>query len=109
MDVILNNLEYLALKIDANPGLTAREYLRALSLYRRGYEGTGNWGASYFTPRGRYRGKLWKDAAPQTRVRFDWTGRVTYGSKKGEWVLTLGGQSYANDARKKLGLPIKKY
>ena len=108
-NVALTNLEYLALKIETTPGLSARELLRALHVYRHGPHkrrgSSGNWGASYFVPSGKYRNVLWTDSAPEVwrRVDNDLELRVR---TKGMWTITALGHGIANRARQKLGLPV---
>jgi len=108
--VALTNLEYLALKIETTPGLSARELLRALHVYRHGPHkrrgSSGNWGASYFVPSGKYRNVLWTDSAPEAWHQPDWADCLIRVRTKGMWTITALGHEVANRARQKLGLPV---
>ena len=64
----LTNIEFLCLKMAANPGQTGRWYLRELHRYRFGTLGEGSWNAIYMSPSGRYRGRLFIDESPKVRV-----------------------------------------
>jgi hypothetical protein len=117
----LNNLEYLALAIYLNPGKSGRHYLRCLYRYRfpkvaklRGAK--GNFGASYFSPSGKYFGRLWEDHAECT-VEFSTYNRPrrpgigTLGvrylkPKSSQWHLTPEGIRRAQQAWEKIGLSL---
>lgn len=100
----LNGIEYLCLKMHLNPGKPARWYLRALHQYRFGTPGTGSWCAGYFSPRGRYRGLLFRDAAPKTRLV---DGLLTKNcSSRGQFYLMGAGHARARAAAAKLGLQL---
>ena len=120
---ILNNLEYLALRIFLQPGRSGRFYLRQLHKYRFPLEHLknpkSNFGAIYFAPSGRYFGRLWVDKAKCT-IPFDSfsaKGKRPRGSSggylvylkpvKSEWVLTKTGMGYARKAAEKLGLVLE--
>ena len=100
-NLALSNIEYLCLKIAANPGMPARWYLRALRQYRFGTPGDGSWNALYFSPRGIYRGRLFIDEAPKDRsVR----GSVTkVCSRRGNIRLLPAGMAKARTAAAKIG------
>ena len=103
-NLALSNIEFLCLKMHGNPGMPARWYLRELHRYRFGTPGTGSWNALYFSPRGHYRGKLFIDEAPKTRIAC---GMVTRNcSKKGQFRLMPAGTAYARRAAAKIGLTL---
>jgi hypothetical protein len=100
----LSNIEYLCLKIHAHPGRPARWYLRELHRYRFGTPGTGSWNAIYFSPCGRYRGKLFIDDAPKTRPA---RGTLTRScSRRGAIRLLPAGVEKAKTAAAKIGLDL---
>lgn len=104
--VALTNTEYLCLKVAANPGHSARWYLRALSQYRRGYPGKGSWNAFYFSPsRPSGRGRYFVDTAPKTRTTNGWSPRSC--SETGSIRLTYAGVLTAQTAAAKIGLDPK--
>jgi len=99
----LTNIEFLCLKMAANPGMPGRWYLRELHRYRFGTPGTGGWNALYLSPRGRYRGRLFTDQAPKNRVvSHRWRTRAE--STVGQFHLTPAGKSVAEIAARKIGL-----
>lgn len=100
-NLALSNIEYLCLKMEANPGQSGRWYLRELHRYRFGTLGDGSWNALYLTPRGRYRGLLFQDTAPKTR-KDSMNGRPC--SSVGQFQLTPAGKVVAQTAKSKLGL-----
>lgn len=99
----LNNIEFLCLKMAANPGQSGRWYLRELHRYRFGTLGSGSWNALYMSPSGGYRGQLFTDTAPKVR-----TARSFLSHKKcssvGKFQLTEAGKGVAARAALKLGL-----
>lgn len=97
----LNNIEFLCLKMEANPGQSGRWYLRELHRYRFGTLGDGSWNSLYLTPRGGYRGMLFQDTAPKNR-KDSMNGRPC--SSVGQFQLTPAGHAVAQVARVKLGL-----
>ena len=100
----LSNIEYLCLKMHANPGMPGRWYLRALHQYRFGTPGDGSWNALYLSPRGSYRGKLFIDEAPKTKIAC---GMVTHNcSKRGQFRLMPAGMAYAQRAAAKIGIEL---
>ena len=98
----LNNIEFLCLKMAANPGQTGRWYLRELHRYRFGTLGEGSWNAIYMSPSGAYRGKLFVDTAPKVRVAHGWKHRNC--SSVGDFVLLSAGRKVAERAARKLGI-----
>ena len=103
-NLALSNIEYLCLKMHANPGMPARWYLRALRQYRFGTPGKGSWNAIYLSPRGRYCGVLFLDTAPKDKAA---SGRFTHTcSKKGQFHLLPAGTAYARRAAAKIGLAL---
>ena len=100
-NLALSNIEYLCLKMHANPGLPARWYLRALRQYRFGTPGDGSWNVGYFSPRGIYRGHLFNDEAPKDRAANGWFTKRQ--SSKGSFHLTARGHTYAQRAAAKIG------
>lgn len=100
----LSNIEYLCLKMHANPGMPGRWYLRALHQYRFGTPGTGSWNALYLSPRNIYRGHLFNDEAPKDRAANGWLTRKQ--SSRGSFHLTARGHAYARRAAAKLGIEL---
>jgi len=100
----LNNVEFLCLKMHAHPGMPARWYLRALHSYRFGIPGTGSWNTMYFRVGNGYRGRLFRDTAPKTRLS---RGMITRShSAIGSFLLTAEGESYAARAAAKIGITL---
>lgn len=96
----LTNIEFLCLKMAANPGESGRWYLRELHRYRWGTLSDGSWNAIYMSPSGGYRGKLFKDAAPKNRIAYGiFTNKC---SRVGSFQLTEAGWSVAERAMAKL-------
>jgi len=100
----LNNIEFLCLKMHANPHRPARWYLRALHSYRFGTPGTGSWNAIYFRIGNGYRGRLFRDEAPKTRPCRGVNARSC--SAIGSFLLTAEGESYAARAAAKIGIAL---
>lgn len=104
MNLKLNGIEYLCLKMAANPGRSGRWYLRELHRYKFGTFCTGSWNALYMSPSGKYRGILFNDNAPKDRVAH---GMFTSScSSVGSFHLTLAGQNKAKLAAQKIGIAI---
>lgn len=103
-NLALSNIEYLCLKIAANPGMPARWYLRALHQYRFGNPSKGSWNAMYFSPRGAYRGRLFIDEAPKDRAANGWITRTC--SRRGNIQLLPEGVAKAKLAAAKIGLDL---
>lgn len=106
-NLVLNNLEYLALKMRANPGQSGRWYLRELYRYRFGKltSAAGSFGARYFVPTGKYRNVLWVDDAPKTSTAHDWSGPKPRPARS-SWRLTPAGEEYASRAFKKISREV---
>ena len=98
----LTNIEFLCLKMAANPGESGRWYLRELHRYRFGTLGEGSWNAVYVSPSGAYRGKLFVDTAPKVRVAHGWKHRNC--SATGNFELLPAGWTVASRAARKLGI-----
>lgn len=109
----LSNVEYLCLKMQANPGMPGRWYRRALGAYHGFRSGTSDNFNMYFMPRrtwgenrNRQVGRYWVDTAERTR-KAGGMGTATHRlvPARSEWTLTGEGWAKANVARRKLGLP----
>ena len=113
----LTNVEYLCLKMQANPGKSGRFYRRALGNYHGDWhKGTSENFNNYFLPPrakfGRPRlddyqvGRYYVDTAPRTKHTGGLgTATSSLVPVKGQWHLTVAGWAKANQARVKLGLP----
>lgn len=103
-NLTLNNIEFLCLKMAANPGQTGRWYLRELHRYRFGTLGEGSWNAIYMSPSGRYRGRLFIDESPKVRVARGWKHRNC--SAVGRFELLPVGRKVAERAAAKIGISL---
>lgn len=115
-NVVLTNVEFIALKMQAHPGRSGRFYRRACLAYKQprlavrlardpNASGSDHY-SFYFRKNSRYRDRLWVDEAEKTvKDHMPWMGRNTMKPKRSEWRLTEEGQRVADRAREKLGLP----
>jgi hypothetical protein len=122
-NVVLTNVEFIALKMQAHPGRSGRFYRRACLAYKqprlaaslaRDPKACGSDHYSfYFRKNSRYRDRLWVDEAEKTvkdHMVSAWSSRRSrmdknMKPKRSEWRLTEEGQRVADRAREKLGLP----
>ena len=110
VNLMLNNVEYLLLKICAHPGKSQRFYRQALENYKSGFSKhhTGESNAMYFRRGGRYRDVLWHDAATREVIDHMSLAWHRYSSgrslkpKVSAMYLTDKGKARAIRARAKL-------
>jgi len=105
VNLMLNNVEYLLLKIGSHPGKSQRFYRRALENYRNGFSKhhTGENNAMYFRQIGRYSDVLWHDVAMCEVIdHMPWHSISSLKPKVSEMYLTNEGIKRAIRARAKL-------
>lgn len=110
----LNNVEYLLIKIAANPGQSQRFFRKALYNYRNGFQSynTGDSYGQYFRvlnrwEKQRYMNVLWKDVAPKDvadPMVSPWGIRGKMKPKRSQIFLTNVGYRRLGEVRRKLGI-----
>jgi hypothetical protein len=110
---VLTNVEYIALKMQSNPGQSGRYYRGEAFKYRypdwfrrrteKGERPVSDHYSQYFRPSCYMVGLYWADSAPKDSTAKIWLGTKPKPSKS-RWDLTRVGWAIANEARKKLGL-----
>jgi hypothetical protein len=115
MDLKLNNVEYIAIKMQENPGMPGRWYRKQLMKYKGWKRFKPVHYSHYFDKVSRsdrvmsnYGLMMWRDRAQPTVRYHSWLrGGWIKKPVRSEWHLTRAGWRYANDARIKLGLDPK--
>ena len=104
----LTNIEYICLKMMANPGRSQRWYRGMLYMYRNGKFNSDSY-HSYFDRSSRYREVLWWDSSTALiKDHMPWgsaiIGQTAYKSQCCELYLTDKGKKVAQRAKQKIGI-----